>query len=49
MAIVGKHFPDNIIGELVKMIAEGEYVFTLQNIKVNTIDMSAGHYHVVVD
>ena len=29
MAKVGKHFPDNIIGEPVKMVAEGEYVFTL--------------------
>ena len=49
MAIFEKHFADNIVGEPVKMIAEGEYVFTLQNIKVNTIDMSARHYHVVVD
>ena len=49
MAIFEKHFADNIVGEPLKMIAEGEYVFTLQNIKVNTIDMSARHYHVVVD
>ena len=36
-------------GEPVKMIAEGENDFTLMNIKGNSLDMSAGHHHVVVD
>ena len=49
MTKVGKHFPDNVSGEPVKMIAEGENVFTLMNIKGNSLDMSAGHHHVVVD
>lgn len=49
MARVGKHFPDGLSFEKVKMFAEGSDVFTMGTIKGDGVEMSVGHHHVVVD
>lgn len=49
MARVGKHFPDGVAFEKVKMFAEGNNVFTMGTIKADGLEMSVGHHHVVED